>query len=208
MTPKIRLPALVTAVALCGCLTVNVYFPEAAIRDLSQQIENEVRREAGLPAAETPPAEGSTGATNGGGLLAQAAGLLAAAVFTTPVHAQAVADPGITNPAIRKLIESRSARVEELNRYKASGVLGESNAALVEIRDLDVVGDLKERAAVQRLVKAENADREKLFREIAAAQGVDLGQLPRIQATYAETIRAMAAPGDWVQSADGEWKRK
>lgn len=201
-----RLPLLVAAVLAAGCLTVNVYFPEAAIRDLSKQIEEEIQKGA-VDAGSTPSAGGATG--QGGGLLARAAAAVAASLLTTPVYAQdAVPDPGITNPAIRQLIESRRARLGELNRHKSAGVLGESKAALVEVRNLDAVGDLKERAAVQRLVKAENADREKLFREIAAAQGVDLSQLPRIQETYAETIRAMARPGDWIQLASGEWKQK
>jgi uncharacterized protein YdbL (DUF1318 family) len=57
-------------------------------------------------------------------------------------------------------------------------------------------------------VREENADREQLFREIAAAEGVDLSQLPRIQQTYAETMRRVARPGQWVQQPDGNWVRK
>jgi uncharacterized protein YdbL (DUF1318 family) len=114
----------------------------------------------------------------------------------------------VSNPAIRKIIASRAKRVGALNRYKAKGVIGENNRALVEARDLDALTDLKQRAEVQRLIKAENADREQLFREIAAAQNVDLSQLPRIRETYAGTLRAKARPGDWIQTPDGNWKQK
>ena len=88
------------------------------------------------------------------------------------------------------------------------GVIGENNQALVEIRALDQLEDLRLRSEVQKLVRAENEDRERLFKEIAAAKNVDLSQLPRIRETYAATLRANAAPGEWIQTADGEWKRK
>ena len=43
---------------------------------------------------------------------------------------------------------------------------------------------------------------------VAAAENVDLSQLPRIQQTYAETMRRVAKPGQWVQTPDGSWQRK
>ena len=61
---------------------------------------------------------------------------------------------------------------------------------------------------MKRLLRAENADREQLFKEIAAAQNVDLSQLPQIQKTYAETLRETARPGDWLQLEDGSWQQK
>lgn len=222
-------PLLALAVLqLAACLTVNVYFPEAAIRDLSQQIESEVRREAGLVPTPSPvdPAGEATGGTDSAAAtmpvavsgataratvpaaLGRLVDLVASAVWTTPVYAQGVPEPTITNPAIRKIIASRSARLDELNRFKATGAIGESNRALVEVLDLDKVSDLRERAALQRLVKEENGDREKLFREIAAAENVELSQLDRIQETYAATMRQYARPGDMIQRPDGTWVAK
>ena len=118
-----------------------------------------------------------------------------------------VAAPEITNPAIRKIIQSRATRVQQLNKYKASGSLGENNQALVEIRRLDAL-PLQERAAVQTLVKAENEDRERMFKEIAAATGTDLSQLPKIRSTYATTLRQKARRLDWIQMPDGSWRHK
>ncbi len=94
-------------------------------------------------------------------------GLLAGVPASTS-RADEVAAPEITNPAIRQIIQSRAGRVKELNRYKAAGALGENNKALVKVRQLDAL-PLQERAAVQKLVRAENADRERMFKEIAAA---------------------------------------
>jgi len=136
-----------------------------------------------------------------------------AALAATPVLASGtsavdeVAAPEITNPAIRKIIQSRAGRVRELNRYKASGAVGENKRALVEVRRLDALA-LEDRAAVEKLTRAENADRERMFKEIAAATGTDLSQLPRIRETYAATLRQKARRGDWIQMPDGSWRQK
>jgi len=120
-------------------------------------------------------------------------GILDTLLGVTPAHAAGdVPEPGITNPAIRKIIEARRARLPEINRFKAKGAIGENNRALLEIRTLDALSDLRDRAMAQKVVKAENSDRERLFREIAAAEGVDMAQLPRIRETYAETIETTA----------------
>lgn len=196
--------ALLTA----ACVTINVYFPEAAVRDLSQKIEDEVAKEAakqGAAGTETAPETEPEGDRQS----RTAPGLLDLVLGATPAYAAGdVPDPGVSNPAIRKIIESRAARAEALDTFKTQGAIGENNQALVEIVALDAIADLRQRAEVQRLVKAENADREQLFREIAAAQDVDLSQLQRIRETYAETLRANARPGHKIQMPDGSWKTK
>jgi uncharacterized protein YdbL (DUF1318 family) len=207
MKARVLLVGLALLAAL-ACITINVYFPEAAIKDLSEQIEDEVARQAGDEQPEPQPTptpsesdqtwffdeslQGPAGFSLLGGSVA---------------YAQEVAAPEVSNPAIRKIIESRAARLEALNALKSNGVVGESNQALVAVRSLDAL-PLRERAQAQRLVKQENADREQLYKEIAAAKGVDLSQLPRIRTTYAETLRSKARRGDWIQMPDGKWLQK
>ena len=199
------------AAVLAACITINVYFPEAAVKELAQQIEDEVQRTAGsasspTPAPEptpTPVAEPAAGAPES--LLSWVLSLGA----TTAYAAQdEVAAPEITNPAIRKIIDSRAARLAAVTDLKAKGVVGESNEALLVVRNLDAIQGLKERAEAQKLIKDENADREQLFKEIAAAKNVELAQLPQIRTTYAETLREKAHPGDWIQLPDGSWAQK
>ncbi len=202
-----------TAVLLIGlaCVTINVYFPEAKIQDLSQRIEDEVAQraveleegtgenEAGAEgtADEDPPA-----------VIPGRTSMLSLLLGATPAYAQSVPDPGVSNPAIRAIIDARAARVQQINGFKSRGLIGESNQALLEARSLDSISDLRQRAALQKLVKDENADRERLYKEVAAAEGVDLAQLPRIRQTYAETLRNNARPGDWIQLPGGQWKQK
>lgn len=196
--------AVLTALA---CVTINVYFPEAAVKELASQIEDAVEEqaaEAGDGDGEGPQPEASHRSLSLRSLLAFA--------FSAPkVYAQEkdsdVAAPEITNPAIRKIIANRAARAGEIRRYKSGAVLGEGNDALLQIRSLDTLS-LKDRAALQKLVKAENADRETMFKEIAAATGTDLSQLPQIRATYAETLRDKAKAGDWLQLPDDSWQQK
>lgn len=187
---------------LTACVTVNVYFPEAEVRDLSRQIEEEVRKQAAQQAGETPPASPQPPPAPN-----QGASVLDLLLGVSPALAQ-VPQPEITNPAIRKIIESRAARYNQLAQYLDQGVLGEGNTGLLEVRSLESLTDLKARADVQRLVKAENADREELYKEIAAAKNVDLAQLPKIRETYAATLRGNAKPGQWIQQPDGSWVKK
>lgn len=203
----IGFPLITVALLIVACVTINVYFPEKEIEDLSRLIEEEVQKRAaqieeGEAESSEPPAEPAEEPPTG------RSGLLDALLGVTPAYASDVPAPEVSNPAIRKVIESRAARVDRLNEFKSRGVIGENNQALVEIRDLEQVKDLRARAALQKLVRAENGDRERLFSEIAAAKNVDLSQLPKIRETYAATLRGNARKGDWIQLPNGQWKQK
>lgn len=199
-----------------ACVTINVYFPEAAVKDLSEKIEAAVARQAEQAGSESDEATGEDETQGDQARLGDTVLRAAEIALGTTLHllgpgealAQgSVAAPEITNPAIRRIITSRGARVGEIDKYKGQGVLGENKDALLEARDLSSL-PLKERAAVQKLVREENADRERMFKEIAAATGADLSSLPQIQATYAETLRQRARSGEWIQNTDGKWQQK
>lgn len=214
------LAAALAAVAVCGvlaCITINVYFPEAAVKNLSEQIESQVRERAKEIETEGegeggtgPEAPGTESSLRGEDPATRRAGL---ARFASPAPLgllalqSGVPAPDVTSPTIQRIIDSRAQRLGDIRRFKELGVLGESNEAQLVVRELSAVEDLKQRAQVQRLVKEENADRERLFEEIANIKNVDRSQLPRIRETYAETLRAKARPGDWIQRPDGEWVR-
>ncbi|MEM1180547.1 MAG: DUF1318 domain-containing protein [Acidobacteriota bacterium] len=211
----------VLALTAVACITINVYFPEAAVRDLSEKIEDAVAREAAKLDGTAAP-DGGEGVQDAGqsaelrgegapsGLAAVARRAAIAVLDWTAGDASAqggVASPEITNPAIRKIVESRAQRIPDLERYKSAGAVGENNRAMIEVRSLDAL-ELRDRAAVQKLIREENADRDRMFKEIAAATKADLSQLPQIQTTYAETLRQNAKAGDWIQSPNGAWARK
>jgi len=200
-----------------ACVTINVYFPEAAIKDISEQIEEEVAQKAAEAAANEqtvgdPKAgtgePGEVPVSGDGEAVPNSAGLFDLLLGVTPAYADEVSRPEITNPAIRRIIDSRAARLPGIRKWKNRGVIGEGKDALLSPRNLQSIKDLKQRATVQRLVRDENRDREQLFKEIAAAKNVDLSQLSRIKETYAATLRRDAHPGDWIQMPNGQWKQK
>ena len=97
-----------TWLVAAACVTINVYFPEAAVKDLSQQIEEAVARAAaqGDAESESPTEEDSPE----GGDATSLSAATARAVFGTllwlsapEAHAQSeeVAAPEISSPAIR-----------------------------------------------------------------------------------------------------------
>lgn len=208
-TRRVALLGLIGVLAL-ACVTINVYFPEEKVKDLSEKIEDAVAREA---AEEAAPAEADKASGNQAVRLdfSTAASFVVGSVLALlpagDISAQEVAEPEISNPAIRRIVESRGARVGELTRFKAAGAIGENNQALLEARDLQAL-PLQDRAAAQRLIKAENDDREQMFKEIAAATGADPSSMPQIRTTYAETLRQKAKPGEWIQQPNGEWQKK
>ena len=209
---SLPLPAatVVALVAMAGaaCVTIKVYFPEARIQKLSDQIEAEVERQGGAEAEAPPTAAPAPAPPAPEGM---SGGLLwwESLIGVEVAHAQEeVPLPSATSPAIRKIIESRAARLTALRRLKNMGAIGESNKGLLEPRNSEAVTDLAQRAEMQRLVKQENDDRELLYREIATAEGVAASQLPRIRETYAATIRERARTGDLLQLPEGTWIRK
>ena len=88
---------------------------------------------------------------------------------------------------------------------KIPSEFGFTNDALVEIRDLGAVS-LKDRTAVKAAVRAENADREAVYREIAVANGHPEWE-SEIRQTFAERWIAKARVGWYYQDSKGGWRQ-
>jgi len=134
-----------------------------------------------------------------------ALGLSVCVLGAIPARAAAAQNPDMTNPAIKKIVDARIARLPAVDKAKASGVVGESNQGFLEIRSVEAVKDQKERDEVQSLVNDENSDRHRQFAEVAKAEKADVS---KIQERYAQTFRDRAKAGEWIQLADGVWKKK
>ena len=88
-------------------------------------------------------------------------------------------------------------RLPEIAALKAKGIVGENNQGFLEIR----TGN----GAHKQIVAAENNDRREVYKAIAAKAGTSIevvGQRRAIQ------IAEKAGPGEWLQSADGQWYQK
>lgn len=187
--------------ALAACVTINVYFPAAAAEEAADRI---IRDVWGEDAARKP--EGKEQSS----LRAPSRGMLAAAFegaleFVVPAaHAQA--DLDISSPAIRALTASMKARASELDPFLDSGAVGLTSDGLVEQRDPNAV-PLADRTRVRKLVADENDDRNKLYREIASANGHPEWE-GDIRNTFAARWIANARAGWYYKRAGGDWTKK
>lgn len=91
------------------------------------------------------------------------------------------------------------AQSSELDQARAAGLVGERIDGFVGVVRADAP------AATAALVKRVNAERMKVYRDVAARTGQSLDVVARIAG---EKQIAKAPPGQWVMGADRTWKRK
>jgi len=202
MTSKRRWLIGLLMVLLVSCVTVNIYFPAAAIQKAADQIVDDVRK-APEPAPEQTPEQKREQAPDKKSRLEW---FRVVAIGATAAHAAAV-DVNVSTPAIRALKASMAARFPQLQPLYGKGAVGETNNGLVVVRDTGALS-LKEKADVNRLVSEENRDRTALYAEIIKANNIDMGQLPEVQKIFANSWRGKSAPGWWIQQDNGQWAKK
>lgn len=192
MLRKISFPLMFLVSA---CVTVNIYFPAAAVERAADQIVKETWGGPAEPAKEQPRSSLIRPAT-------------VAAMFRFANEAQAQeADINVSNPAIRALKDSIKNRSNSIKPFMDRGNVGITRDGLLAVRTTDGL-NLKERAEVQQLVDAENRDREALYLEIAKANNIARESVPKIKTIFARSWIEQAQPGWWLQDAQGNWQRK
>jgi len=184
------------AAVLYACVTINVYFPEAAAeRAADRFIQDVIGSENGEQATAVPPAR------RGSGLLAWLGELL-----VPSAQAQNV-DIDIESPQINAIKQRMAERHREhLADWYGAGAIGLDQDGLVVIRDRGAVG-LAERRQLEQVVASENADRNAVYREIAVANGHPEWE-EQIRETFARRWIANARPGWYYQDSNGNWQRK
>lgn len=185
-------------VLLVSCVTVNIYFPAAAIQKAADQIVDDVRK-APEQAPEQKPEQTPEKKSSLEWLRSVRVGPAAA-------HAAAV-DVNVSTPAIRSLKASMANRFSQLQPLYGKGAVGETSNGLVVVRETGTL-TLKEKADVNRLVDEENRDRAALYTEIVKANNLGMNTLPEVQKLFANSWRAKSAPGWWIQQDNGQWAKK
>lgn len=105
-----------------------------------------------------------------------------------------VADLEINTPAISAIKASMQARHGQLLPHYNSGAVGLTADGFIAVKDATAV-PLKDRGGINSLVSAENADRNKLYKEIAAGNGH-----PEWEGDIRQTFA-----GRWVDKAQAGW---
>lgn len=192
----------VLGACLMACVTVNVYFPESATERAADIFIKDVY---GEDAEGAQPADGSPqGALSitRDSLIA----LLSGAVnLVVPSAMAQQPDINISTPAVNTLRTAMEKRHRALKSHYASGAIGMSAAGLIVLRDAKLVG-LKDRNKIKKLVVDENADRNRLYGEIAKANGHPEWQND-IRAIFAERWVGNAPSGWWYENS-GKWQAK
>ena len=100
--------------------------------------------------------------------------------------------------ALGEEIKARmKARLPIIVKLKSEGIIGENSAGYLQF-----VGNQK---ANESVIAEENADRLKVYQAIAKQTGTTpevVGQRRAVQ------IADKAAPGEWLQDANGKWYQK
>ena len=142
---------------LAACVTINVYFPEAAADKAAEQFVDKV---LDTPAQGTPPANEPQPPPPG-----KSPGAMLLDFLVPSAYAQ-TANINIQTPqiqAIQSRMQQRFASI--LAKYFASGAIGFTKDGLVAVRDAAAV-PLPERPALNTAVADENRDRQAVYREI------------------------------------------
>lgn len=183
---------------LVSCVTINIYFPAAAVEKAADEIVQETWGDKGAqPAPEKQDKEGFLNHLNR---------VASSIIGISTAYAQE-ADINITTPAIRALKGSIAGRSGSIKPYMDTGNVGIGGNGLLVVRTTDGLS-LKDKAAVTRLVDAENKDRMALYREIAEANGFSPDRIADIQRIFAASWIKQARSGWWVQPEGGAWKQK
>jgi uncharacterized protein YdbL (DUF1318 family) len=191
--------ASVAILGAAACVTINVYFPEAAAEQAADKIIEEVWGDD----ARKPTTEQSSHA---GGFVDYAARMSYQAVnWLIPAAGAQQANLDISSPTIGKIEASMRARHGRLLPYYQSGAIGLTDNGLVAVRDAKAVA-LSARQSVKQLVADDNRDRMALYREIAAANGHPEWEA-QIQSTFARRWIDRAQSGWYYQSGSG-WRAK
>lgn len=171
-----------------ACVTINIYFPEAAVQKTAEEIVDEVRK-----------------SEEEGGKKQEKDIVLSSFSFIPAAYAQE--EERISTPKIRALKQALKDKEPLLQPFFEKGNIGEANDGFVQIRSEDDLS-LKEKANVRRLTKDVNNDRENLYAEVARALNIEKSQILRIQKIFAKRWIENSRPGWWIQKDDGEWIRK
>ncbi|MEE4303122.1 MAG: YdbL family protein [Wenzhouxiangella sp.] len=189
----ISMTAVASVMMLAACVTINVYFPEAAAERAADRFIRDVLGED-VPAA--PSSEPQAARTPWWHALSPVG----------TAHAQSP-DIDINTPQIQAIKERMAQRQREhLAAWFDAGAIGFGRDGLVEIRDRSAVS-LAERRNLERVVNEENADRNAVYREIAIANGHPEWE-DDIRETFARQWIANARSGWYYQQADGGWTQK
>ncbi len=193
MKKLMRSLCLLLTLAVISCVTINIYFPAEEMRGAADKIVNEVW------------GDGTTQGSDKNSSLEKSPGSSFYQLLI-PASACAAQDINVSTPAIRTIKQSIKQRSGELMGLLGSGHIGLGYDGLLKVRTTDGLS-LKDKGQLNKLVKAENNDRQQLYQEIANANNYP-DQVGEVQKIFAASWRDQAQKGWYMEDAKGNWKKK
>ncbi|RII26777.1 MAG: DUF1318 domain-containing protein [Geobacter sp.] len=208
----------------CAIITVNVYFPEKAVKEAYKSLDDMLLKkgaekgaeEKQSPTGQQPPAEEqkSPEIKPQSHLLDELPSLsLVSVAHAEDNYADNLAIELSGNDEVLKAYDEMRQRLPKLMSLFEMGAVGLTGQGLVSVRDKTKITPQDE-----ALVKAENASRKTVVNNMAKAilklnkQQESKAALDQVRgkaaATYAETKREEAKPGWWIQLPNGRWVQK
>ena len=201
----------------CAIITVNVYFPEKAVKDAYKSLDEMLLKNDGqnVPNGEQQPAVEPKLPQSGP--QSRLPNMLPDFSFTAVAHAAENSDDLAIElgsmPEVATAYAEMSQRQSALNALFNSGAVGLTSQGLVTVRD-----KAKVTAQDEVIVSAENRNRKTVISSMAKAilkitkqeaTKTALDQtMGKAAATYAETRRESAKTGWWMQLQNGKWVQK
>ncbi|MHB1272190.1 MAG: YdbL family probable chaperone protein [Rhodanobacter sp.] len=190
------------AVLLVGCVTINVYFPEAAAQKAADQFIGNVLGQSGH--APAPAAKDNKPASDKPG---QPPSAMLLDLLIPSAYAADTPDIRIQTSATEAIRARMHARFQgPLGALLDSGAAGFTHDGMVAMRDAAKV-PLSQRAQANATLADENRDRSALYREVANANNHPEWE-SQIRATFAKVWIQKARPGWYYQNAAGAWQQK
>jgi len=112
-------------------------------------------------------------------------------IFASLIIGEVSADSNLT--------KRMKARLADIMEAKSKGSIGESVDGLLLVRDKKVS------SKVEKLVIAENADRNSLFKILAKQTG---GDTKLVAKKFAKGVASRAKKGHWFKNPEGNWISK
>jgi len=191
--------SVLSAILLTACVTINIYFPAAAAEKAADEIIKDIQNNAPQQMEPKPKASLPDLQVSVYQLIDTALNIV-----VSPAQAGDV-DMAIDSAEISRLRAAMQTRFASLQPLYAMGFIGIQHDGMLAIPEIENV-PLKDRNQVNKLVSAENADRQALYQAIANANGHP-EWTAQIKSTFADRWVNNAQPGWWYQSS-GSWKQK
>jgi uncharacterized protein len=190
---------------LTACVTINIYFPAAAAEKVADEIIKDIQSNPAQKPQQKPGLKQQSKSERSDFQISLYKAVDKAINLAISTAQAAEADVSIDSPEIRQLTASMERRFSSLQSFYAAGAIGIKADGLLAVRDAASVS-LKDRNQVNKLIAAENADRQALYQAIANANGHP-EWAAQIKSTFATRWISNAQAGWWYQSA-GTWKQK